>query len=143
LTASRRRKEGYRAALASAGINEKPDLIWKAKHSEQDAYHTVIKNAGDSDFSSICISVEVQMAGVQRALNDLNMKIPDDVAVVTIGDSHLAEYIEPHMTTVDLHTEELGYWATKKLNQLIRGEDPSKEKIIDAELITRSSCGCK
>ncbi len=142
LTASRTRKEGYLQALKESDIDLDPDLIWEAEHSEQDAYSTVLENAPRVDFSAICISVEVQMGGVQRALRVLGLDIPDNVALITIGDSHLAEYMEPHMTAVDLHTEELGYWATKKLNQLIHGEDVCRKKIIGADLIVRRSSGC-
>lgn len=143
LTASRQRKVGYENALSNAGIEVDPELIWEAKHSEQNAYSTVLEHAPRVKFTSICISVEVQMGGVHRALRVLGLDIPEDVALITIGDSHLAEYMEPHMTAVDLHTEELGYWATKKLNQLIHGENVSREKIIGADLIVRRSCGCK
>lgn len=142
LTASRTRKQGYQKALTDAGIAIDANLIWEAKHSEQDAYNTVMKNAPRVEFTAICISVEVQMGGVQRALTDLGFDIPENVALITIGDSHLAEYMEPHMTAVDLHTEQLGYWATKKLNQLIQGEDVCQKKIIGADLIIRRSCGC-
>lgn len=142
LTASRTRMGGYKSALSESGIRVDPELIWEAEHSEQHAYNTVLENAPGTDFSAICISVEVQMGGVQRALRVLGLEIPDDVALITIGDSHLAEYMEPHMTAVDLHTEELGYWATKNLNQLIHGEGVPRKKIIGADLITRTSCGC-
>ncbi|MBS3765891.1 LacI family DNA-binding transcriptional regulator, partial [Candidatus Bipolaricaulota bacterium] len=85
---------------------------------------------------------EEQMAGVYRALRDLDKSSPEDVALITIGDSQLAEHMNPGITTLDLHTEELGYLATKKLNKLVNGEDKPCNDIVKAELIRRKSCGC-
>ncbi len=143
LIASQTRKEGYRAALKEAGVTIDPELIWHSQHTEQSAYREVVKQSKELNFSAICISVEEQMAGVYRALRDLELEIPEDVALVTIGDSQLARHINPSMTVLDLHTEKLGYLAAKKLSRLIEGKDEKREQIVESNLIRRCSCGCK
>jgi len=83
------------------------------------------------------------MAGVHRALGDLDKSIPEDVALITLGDSQLAKHINPSMTTLDLHTEKLGYLAAKKLTNLINGEESTPDReIVQANFIKRRSCGC-
>lgn len=143
LIASEARERGYRAALEQEGIEVERRLIWRSRHDEQMAYKEIKKEAGNKEFSAICISVEEQMAGVYRALRDLGKSVPDEVALITIGDSQLAEHMNPSMTTLDLHTEELGYLAAKKLNRLINEEDETGNDIVETELIRRKSCGCK
>ncbi|MBS3814363.1 LacI family DNA-binding transcriptional regulator [Candidatus Bipolaricaulota bacterium] len=142
LIASEARERGYRAALEQEGIEVQRRLIWRSRHDEQMAYQEVMNEAGKVEFSAICISVEEQMAGVYRALRDLGKSIPDDVALITIGDCQLAEHINPSMTTLDLHTEDLGYLAAKKLIRLINGEERQDSEIVSADLIRRQSCGC-
>lgn len=111
-------------------------------HAEQSAYKEVISEGKSLDFTAITISVEEQMAGVYRALRDLNLGIPEDVALVTVGDSQLARHINPDMTVLDLHTEKLGYLAAKSLNRIINEDKEEKKQIVQADLIRRSSCGC-
>ncbi|MFO7965346.1 MAG: LacI family DNA-binding transcriptional regulator, partial [Desulfobacterales bacterium] len=142
LIASEARERGYRAALEQKDIEVQAKLIWRSRHDERMAYREVMSKASNSDFSAICISVEEQMAGVYRALRDLGKSVPEDVALITIGDSQLAEHMNPSMTALDLHTEKLGYLAAKKLNRLINGEVENDDNIVKADLIRRKSCGC-
>ncbi|MFW6070945.1 MAG: LacI family DNA-binding transcriptional regulator [Candidatus Bipolaricaulota bacterium] len=142
LIASGARERGYRTAMESAGIKVQHEYIWSAEHTEQSAYQEVMKRGEQLDFTAICISVEEQMPGVYRALRDLELSIPDDVALITLGDSQLARHINPPMTVLDLHTEKLGYLAAKKLNQAINGKQETTRRKVETDLITRSSCGC-
>ena len=143
LIASEARERGYRVALEQENIEIQKELLWHSRHDEQMAYREIMNEAGNIEFTAICISVEEQMAGVYRALRDLGKSIPDDVALITIGDSQLAKHINPSMTAIDLHTENLGYLATKKLIKLINGEGSTKREIVQANFIKRRSCGCK
>ncbi|MFB6290444.1 MAG: LacI family DNA-binding transcriptional regulator [Candidatus Bipolaricaulia bacterium] len=143
LIATESRQRGYRAALEQAGIEVRSELIWHSRHAEQKAYQEVINKKGKQEYTAICISVEEQMAGVYRALRELGKSVPEEVALITIGDSQLAQHMNPSTTTLDLHTEELGYLAAKKLSRIIAGEKEKGKEIIEAELIKRKSCGCK
>jgi len=142
LIASEAREKGYRTALESAGIKVNPEYIWNSQHTEQSAYREIMEKGENLDFTAICISVEEQMAGVYRALRDLELSIPDDVALITLGDSQLARHINPPMTVLDLHTEKLGYLAAKKLSNLINGKKERTTRKVKTDLIKRSSCGC-
>ena len=141
LIATEARQRGYRAALEEAGIKIRAELIWHSRHAEQKAYREIINRAKKLEYSAICISVEEQMAGVYRALRDLGKSIPEDVGLITIGDSQLAKHINPAMTALDLHTEKLGYLAARKLNKIINGKETGND-IVEAKLIRRKSCGC-
>ncbi|MBS3788191.1 LacI family DNA-binding transcriptional regulator, partial [Candidatus Bipolaricaulota bacterium] len=99
LIASEARERGYKAALDQKDIEVKEKLIWRSRHDERKAYQEVMNQATNHDFSAICISVEEQMAGVYRALRDLDKSSPEDVALITIGDSQLAEHMNPGITT--------------------------------------------
>lgn len=143
LIASRARERGYRMSMESAGIKVRSKYIWSAQHTEQSAYREIIQRGEEMEFTAICISVEEQMAGVYRALRDLGLSIPEDVALVTLGDSQLARHINPPMTVLDLNTEKLGYLAAKKLSRLIDGDNVKAKDILEAHLIKRYSCGCQ
>ncbi len=142
LIASEGREKGYRTDLGIGRNKGQPDYIWNSQHTEQSAYQKIVEKARGLDFTAICISVEEQMPGVYRALRDLELSIPEDVALITLGDSQLARHTKPPMTVLDLHTEKLGYLAAKKLNNLINGRKEKTSRKVKSDLIRRSSCGC-
>ncbi|MEF8849636.1 MAG: LacI family DNA-binding transcriptional regulator [Candidatus Bipolaricaulota bacterium] len=141
-TVSRNRLMGYRSALEEAGIPFREELVWESDLNEQSAYETVLANAPEKDFSAMYISVEVQGIGSLRALRELKLKVPDDVALVVVGESELAKHLASPLTTVDLNTERLGYLSAKKLIGIIKGKEEEPHLIVPADLKIRESCGC-
>lgn len=142
LTVSRNRTLGYRSALEEAGLSFDDDLVWETALHEQSAYETVMEKAHNKSFSAMYVSIEVQTVGAIRALRELNMKVPEDVALVVVGESELAKHLSIPITTVDLNTEKLGYLSAKKLIKLVKGEEDQPQLVVPAELRIRESCGC-
>lgn len=142
-TVSRNRLMGYRSALEDNGIRFDADLVWESNLNEQSAYETVLENAPEHEFSAIFVSVEVQTMGTLRALRELELAVPDDVALVVVGESELAKHLAPSLTTVDLNTERLGYLSAKKLIRIINGKEKEPQLIVPTDLKVRESCGCK
>jgi len=142
-TVSRNRTLGYRSALEEAGISFNGSLVWESELNEQSAYETVMARAPNNQFTAMYISVEVQAVGAMRALRELNMEVPDDVALVVVGESELAKHLSSPLTTVDLNTEKLGYLSAKKLIKIIKCEEEEPQLIVPADLRIRESCGCK
>jgi len=142
LTVSRNRTLGYRSALEEAGLPFSDELVWETELNEQSAYETVMEEAPNKSFSAMYVSIEVQTVGAIRALRELNMKVPQDVALVVVGESELAKHLSIPITTVDLNTEKLGYLSAKKLIKLVRGEEDQPQLVVPAELRIRESCGC-
>lgn len=142
LTVSRNRLSGYRYSLEKAGITFEEKLVWESELSEQAAYETVLDKATDVEFSAIYVSVEVQGIGTLRALRELDLRVPEDVAVVVAGESETAKHVSPSLTTVNLNTERLGYLSAKKLVNVIEGEEELPQKLVQVDLKIRESCGC-
>ncbi len=141
-TVSRNRTLGYRSALEAADIPFREDMVWEADLNEQSAYEKVLNLAPQFDFSAMYVSVEVQAVGAMRALRELGLSVPDDVALVVVGESELAKHLYSPLTTVDLNTEKLGYLSAKKLINIIREEEEEPQLIVQADLKIRQSCGC-
>lgn len=142
-TVSRNRLMGYRSALEETGLPFREELVWESDLNEQSAYETVLNNAPTEDFSAMYVSVEVQGVGALRALRELSLKVPDDVALVVVGESELSKHLASPLTTVDLNTERLGYLSAKKLIRIVKGKEEEPQLIVPADLKIRESCGCK
>lgn len=75
-----------------------------------------------------------------KAIKDLNLKIPDDVSIVAIGDNNINNYLDPPLTSIGVKSELMGSNAIDLLINLIEKKRIKKNKIVfDSELIIRSS----
>ena len=145
------RLEGYKLALKEAGIDYDPGLVWESEPTEEGAYQVVSEAlAGEGKekehFTAMFTTSDLQGVGAIRALRERGRRVPEDVAIVCVDNTELAQHFMPSLTTIDLHEYWLGYWATKQLIQRIEGKDDTdhnQRRLIPAELIVRESCGYK
>jgi DNA-binding LacI/PurR family transcriptional regulator len=83
---------------------------------------------------------DLMAVGAMRAIRDLGLRVPDDVAVVGSGDSQLASVSQPPLTSMRLHVDRMGAEASEKLIGLLAGEEPDERlTTIPAELVVRRS----
>ncbi|MEK6441277.1 LacI family DNA-binding transcriptional regulator [Pseudonocardia sp. T1-2H] len=80
--------------------------------------------------------------GVLNRLVDRGLRVPDDLSVVGVDDTSLAEMVTPRLTTVRLPAAESGRAAVRMLLDVIAGRPgPDGPLLLQAELIVRSSTG--
>ncbi|MEN3298169.1 LacI family DNA-binding transcriptional regulator [Pseudonocardia sp.] len=80
--------------------------------------------------------------GVLNRLVDRGLRVPDDLSVVGVDDTSLAEMVTPRLTTVRLPAAESGRAAVRMLLDVITGRPgPDGPLLLQAELIVRSSTG--
>ncbi|GAA2847386.1 LacI family DNA-binding transcriptional regulator [Pseudonocardia halophobica] len=80
--------------------------------------------------------------GVLNRLADRGLRVPDDLSVVGVDDTSLAEMVTPRLTTVRLPAAESGRVGVRILLDLIdRRPAPAEPVRLAAELIVRSSTG--
>ena len=78
--------------------------------------------------------------GAIKALKELGVEIPKDVAIVGYDDIMFSTYIDPPLTTVRIKKFEMGYEAFTMLVRRITGRRKKpKRNILDVELIVRES----
>ncbi|WP_174614425.1 LacI family DNA-binding transcriptional regulator [Virgibacillus ihumii] len=78
--------------------------------------------------------------GAMRALNDLDVKIPERVSIVGFNDSSVAKYVSPSLSTVKVYTELMGETAVSLLEErILNGRTVAKKVVLATELIERES----
>jgi DNA-binding LacI/PurR family transcriptional regulator len=135
------RYDGYRRALAAAGIAEDPALLAPAHFTVDTAYDTV-RGLIDSKvpFDAIFAVSDVIAIAAIKALNAAGLRVPDDVAVVGFDDITIAAYVNPPLTSV---RQDLARGAKVMIDLLFRrmeGEN-TPSATMPAELVVRKSCG--
>ncbi len=135
------RWEGYRQAL------EANDLSYNQEHvSWVEGAQTEIKQrtkkmlANYPEISALAGFDDLTAYWIMKAVWELDLKVPDDIAVVGFNNHPLSRLINPKLTTIDINIYQLGVQATKLLIDVI--EDDQVEythEIIPTNLIVRQS----
>ena len=75
-----------------------------------------------------------------RAINELGLKIPDDISIVGFDDIEMAKISTPPLTTVRVYKEELGSIAVRTLLKLINNKNEKPiTTVVPIRLIERDS----
>jgi DNA-binding LacI/PurR family transcriptional regulator len=70
--------------------------------------------------------------------------VPEDIALVSFDEPVSADLLDPPMTSLDRHDEELGRIAAAALLRALEGDDgPGDTVRVPAVLSARRSCGCE
>ncbi len=151
------RLEGYRQGLRERGLPYDEALVWTSDMTEEHAYTTVLSALeGGLEFTAILATSDIQAVGALRALRELGLRAPDDVAVLAVNNTALTRYYVPPIAAIDLHEERLGYEAVQLLLRRLSFPDPScsndpndarkartgKHVRVPCTLVPRASCGC-
>jgi LacI family transcriptional regulator len=87
------------------------------------------------------IASDPMAIGALRALQESNLRVPEDVAIVSFNDIEMASYASTPLTTVKVHTEEMGRAGVRLLIERINGRKIPLKVIVPTELVIRESCG--
>jgi LacI family transcriptional regulator len=77
--------------------------------------------------------------GAYRAIHEMNLAIPDDIAVASFNDISVAQFLNPPLSTVRLPFEEIGETAVDLLAERARGRTLAKRISLASTLIWRGS----
>lgn len=139
---------GWRASLTEAGLRAGDDLIEHAEFSASGgraATHTLLgatpRHLSRSRPRAIFVSSDVQAIGVLQACAELGLRVPDDVALVSIDGTDLALRLSPPLTSVRQPVDQM---ATKAINVLLASADgePLTSQTVRGTLVVGRSCGC-
>ena len=138
------RKSAFIDCLRSIGLTPESDWMIEGNHTldgGRDAMERIL--ALPEWPTAIMCSNDMTAIGVQHALFDAKLRVPDDFSLIGFDDVHLAEYTIPPLTTVRMSCRDLAYSAvTNLLSTLEAGETPLRAKQpIPTHLIVRQTTG--
>lgn len=144
ITTGWERQQGYRDALQAHDIPVDRELVKPILPREQDAYEAMKALWQVTPRpTAIFAGTEVLAAGTLRAIRELGLSIPDDVALASFDDPFWSTLVRPAISCVRQPVHEMGHLAAEMLMQrLANPERSTREVVLKSELIIRQSCGC-
>lgn len=103
------RLNGYRLALAQANLSVNPDWIKYGNFNEKDSYaalESLVKQDNMPD--ALFVANDAMTVGVLQAMRDLDVDIPNDLAIIGFDELPLANLLQPSLTTIEQDAESLG-----------------------------------
>ncbi len=137
------RFEGFRAALAEYGLNEKDQLLYTS-HQEnryyvRDEVYKVVESFPYIPDAIMCANDDIAK-DVYHKLRSVGLQIPKDVCVTGFDNSEAARILTPTLTTIAVNNQSMGMRLMCRLLERISQPDVPKELIyVTTELLIRES----
>lgn len=121
---ARDRLRGYRRAMEEAGLPVIDGRRAEVDHSIDAGLHGLDRLlASGLDFDGLVVGGEIWTAAIVLRLLNLGRRIPDDVAIVGVGEVELGQYLPVPLTFVALPRRETGTRSAELAVALSRGEE--------------------
>jgi DNA-binding LacI/PurR family transcriptional regulator len=137
------RLEGYKRSFKKNGLKINNDLILKSDNTDhQNIYMLSQQMIKEHPEITAFYGMSDTMAyTIMQAMNDMNVKIPDDISIVGFNNNPMSKIVSPPLTTVDINIYLLGNKATELLIGVINGQvDKYQHTIVPTNIIERDSC---
>jgi DNA-binding LacI/PurR family transcriptional regulator len=115
---SKQRLEGYKKVIDNYGLKVN---VQKGLGNKVDGYNIVkdlLKQKDNVD--AIICSNELMSIGALRAIQEANLKVPQDIGLISFDNDQIAELAYPQISTVNIDVFELGVQSAKLLFDMIK-----------------------
>ncbi|MCM3654268.1 LacI family DNA-binding transcriptional regulator [Metabacillus litoralis] len=93
--------------------------------------------------SAVVVASDPMALGAFRALHEAGVKVPEEVSIFSFDNIDAAAYLNPALSTVKIHSFEMGKTAVKLLSDRLKGRDLPLKVVLPTELVFRESVSRK
>ena len=135
------RQAGYEKALRAHGFAPKADHMKYVAPKIETGYVAALKMLDANELPDAFFTVNSMLAaGALQAIRERNLRIPDDIALVTFDETTWASLVQPAITLIAQPTYEIGKTAAELLLQRIAEPSrPTRQVILKGQLHVRGS----
>jgi len=143
---------GWRQQQDARGYPSGDELIAHAESSEEGGSSAAWLLLGsrarpfalhDRRPSALFVSSDVQGIGAISACHELGLRVPEDVAVVSLGGTKAAKYTHPPLTTMRHDFDFLAETAADRLLEVIASpQSVLPSVLLRGNLVIGQACGC-
>jgi sigma-B regulation protein RsbU (phosphoserine phosphatase) len=134
----------YRQVLEERGLAFDPNLVCEGtfEKSAGEAAVEVLVDERKVSFDGLVAANDYMALGAIPALQERDLRVPSDVAVVGFDDIEDARFSTPPLTTVRQPLYQQGEAALELVLAQLEGAQVAPQTTAATELVVRLSCGC-
>lgn len=139
------RYKGYSTALKELSLPMNHKSIINAHLSTDGGYKgakELLQN--NTNVTAIFCANDITAIGALKAIKENNLRVPEDISIISIDDIDMAQYVSPMLTTVHIPIDELGKITAKTLiDRIEHGHNLPIKIDIPFNITKRESCTVK
>lgn len=140
LESARLREDGYRHALAAAGVPVEEDLVrvggYRPETADQPARELL---ARPEPPTAVFAANDLSAIHVVEVARSLGLRVPEDLSVIGFDNVPESALATPPLTTISQPLQQMGAEALRLLVDLIDGKDRGVHVRLPTELVERAS----
>ena len=137
------RRMGFENALRDSNLKIQDNWIIEGGFSEEDGYSGFMKLYKNNELPEVIFAVTYPVAlGIQLAAQEMDIKIPQQLDIISFGGSTYNRFISPSITYISQPVKELGTKASELIINEIKNPDTAQDQHITlpTELIVCETC---
>lgn len=143
VTPATERVAGWRDALAASGVQSDEMSVNHGAFGRQAGYQAARDMLTSGRYDSVFVASDEQAVGVLRAVSELGLQCPRDVAIASFDGIAESAFSVPGLTTMAQPLAAIAGAAVEWLvDQLDGAPFEPRSVIMRPELVLRGSCGC-
>lgn len=143
---AQRREKGWRETLQTRGITPSADWLVQGGFMESDGYRAMKRLLSVRPRIDAVFAVDDPTAiGAMKAIWEAGLRVPDDIAVVGVGDIAMSDLLRVPLTTVGWSRKDQGQNAVELLLNGLEHEErvAPRRVVIPPRLVIRESSGAR
>ena len=142
LSPSTQRIQGWRNALAQAGLTEEAaDLLWHSDFTSQggfNAMQAILQSPRRP--SAVFVCNDLMGIGALSAAHEAGVRVPQELSIIGFDDIELARFTSPPLSTIVQPKQRIGELAVDMLLERIQGgRTEARQMLLQPELVVRGS----
>ncbi|KGJ81129.1 hypothetical protein GY21_01855 [Cryobacterium roopkundense] len=138
----RSRRDGFLRSMSAHGLAVRDDYLRLGDFREESGFHGMRALWSLTDRpTAVFVANNLMAIGALKALNDLGVRVPEDVSVISFDDLSFASLLNPPLTVIGRDEREQGRIAARLLLRRLTGDPaaPAEKVTVPVELVIRRS----
>ncbi|HWJ84536.1 MAG TPA: LacI family DNA-binding transcriptional regulator [Cellulomonas sp.] len=142
LESAKLREDGFRHAMAAAGVAVDENLVRVGGYRPETAAAPARELLTlDERPTAIFAANDLSAIRTMEVAQELGLRVPDDVSVIGFDNVPESALANPPLTTIDQPLQDIGARALQMLVELIEGREPEATHVrLPTAMVERASC---
>ena len=133
------RLNGYKAALKDKEIAYQEGLVFEAHYSYESGYN-LAKRVLSTGATAAFVASDDLAAGLQNAIQDNGIAVPDDFEIITSDDSPITQFARPNLSSIKQSVYDMGAISMRMLTKIMNKEElDQRDVVLDHSIVKRGS----